>query len=57
MRYKPTNDLLFKKTFTSIGNELLQALIQDLTGTSFEAVEVTSPYNFERFKQDAQEEA
>ncbi|KAA9298837.1 MULTISPECIES: Rpn family recombination-promoting nuclease/putative transposase [Aerococcus] len=58
MRYKPTNDLLFKKTFTSIGNEaLLQALIQDLTGTSFEAVEVTTPYNFERFKQDAQEEA
>lgn len=39
--YLPTNDLLFKKTFTSSGSEaILQGLVQNLTRKEREMIEI-----------------
>lgn len=48
--YLPTNDLLFKKTFTSKGHEhILLGFIEDVLGESFERVYTSEPYNIKAY--------
>ena len=47
MNKTATNDLLFKKTFTSEGSQdILKNFVEDLTGQSFESVEPVNTYDF-----------
>jgi predicted transposase/invertase (TIGR01784 family) len=52
-QYLPTNDLLFKKVFASIGNEdILLGFINDMLGTTFADATVKSPYSIEKFRDE-----
>ena len=50
-KYLPTNDLLFKKTFASVGNEaILIGFLQDVLQIEIESIPVKQPYHIDQFK-------
>lgn len=50
-KYLPTNDLLFKKTFASVGNEaILIGFLQDVLQIEIESIQVKQPYHIDQFK-------
>ncbi|AXY26175.1 hypothetical protein CL176_09280 [Suicoccus acidiformans] len=49
--YLPTNDFLFKKTFSASGQEALaKALIESILGREFLDVQLANPYTIEAYK-------
>lgn len=56
-KVKPTNDLLFKKVFTSEGNEhILKNFIYDMTGVEFKSVRPLVPYHIDNFSEYLEDE-
>lgn len=54
---KKKNDLLFKKLFSSKGNEdILCHFINDFTGENFTNVQINNTYSIDRYKQELAEE-